>query len=136
MRARLKASLRESPVPSKSSAKASIWKRNSASISRSMRERRNAARNHDRSLLHNVILPPLYSDFDRGFMPAISAIIRTSAPPLDRLSSPAAQANSTPATQRGRAARPWRQTSPDREPLHQTAGWSSIASRQKRHQNR
>ena len=39
-----------------------------------MRERRNAARSHDRSLLHNLILPPPYSNFDRRFVAAISAI--------------------------------------------------------------
>src|SRR5207253_9777091 len=47
----------------------SIWRRNSASMSRSMRERRSAARNHDRNLLHDLMLAPLYRAKDSQFVP-------------------------------------------------------------------
>src|SRR5207302_11337258 len=69
MRARRQASSRGTPLCTKSSANASIWRRNSASMSRSMRERRSAARNHDRNLLHDLMLAPLYRAKDSQFVP-------------------------------------------------------------------
>ena len=61
IRARRSASSRGTPLRTKSSANTSMWKRNSASISRSIRERRSSARTHDRTLLHNRILPSFTS---------------------------------------------------------------------------
>src|SRR2546430_334961 len=58
MRARRRASSRGTPLRTKSSANASMWNRNSASISLSIRERRSKARIQDTNRLHAFILPP------------------------------------------------------------------------------
>ncbi len=58
IRARRIASSRSTPLRTKSSAYASRWKRSSASISLSIRERRSIARNHERTRLRTLILRP------------------------------------------------------------------------------
>src|ERR1700722_6760225 len=71
IRARRSASSHGVPLRIKSSASVSTWKRSSASISLSIRERLSVALHHDRSLLQIVILLPVcYLQFARLSAPS------------------------------------------------------------------